>query len=196
MSEQYDDDDSDLEVRPMALPYRPLPSWLAARLLHKDEKVTWVYGPWLNPWWERNVTHPSLFLYTLAFGALLVAASALALKAKTEDMIGIGLVAGFFVIGSVIVLGIACGYFTRLVVTDRRLFIVQGYEMYRSWKIDDLPRSLIRYGARGARADSRAIDLDAVKSLLGSASDKFVQAKSILVFGKQLDQFKNRPDDR
>jgi len=40
--------------------------------------------------------------------------------------------------------GIANGYFTRLVVTNYRLLILQGYEVCRSWSIHHLPRSLIR----------------------------------------------------
>ena len=48
------------------------------------------------------------------------------------------------------VLGLCCGYFTRLVATNHRLVILQGYEMCRTWGMDDLPPSLIRHDRRKA----------------------------------------------
>src|SRR5437868_5836762 len=57
--------------------FPPLPPWLARRLLRPDERVTWVRGPRFNPWWERYVTHPALFLLALALGAACLGAARL-----------------------------------------------------------------------------------------------------------------------
>ena len=92
---------------------------------------------------------------------------------------------------SVFVLGIANAHFTRLVVTNLRLIIVQGYAVCRSWNMDELPLSLIRFGMHRDGEGGRTIDLDAVKSLFGGASDQVTDARSILAFGKQLDRIQN-----
>jgi hypothetical protein len=172
----------------------PLPPWLADRLLKGDEQVTWVVGPRFNPDWERFVTHPLLFLGALAVAAACVTTGGMA--GGTEGAVMAGLVGAAVVLASIFVLGFASGYFTRLVVTDARLFITQGYEVVRIWRLDDLPYSLVRYRRRADGAEDRAIDLDTLKSMFGSASDKFAESKTILAFGKQLDQITSRENRR
>jgi hypothetical protein len=108
----------------------------------------------------------------------------------------LALAAGGVVLGSIFVLGIFSGYFTRLVVTNFRLIILQGREVCRSWSMDDLPHSLIRFRLSRGGQPSRTVDLDAMKTLLGSASDKFAESKTILAFGKQVEQIKAREDRR
>ena len=76
------------------------------------------------------------------------------------------------------------------------LFIVQGYEVCRTWGIDDLPRSLLRFSRVGDGGRSRTVDLDALKTMLGGSSDKIVDSKAILGFGKQLDHIKARENNR
>src|SRR5262249_19736472 len=100
------------------------------------------------------------------------------------------------VFGSIFVLGITSGHFTRLVVTDHRLVILQGYEMCRSWNMNELPPSLIRFTMQRSGGGNRAIDLDTLKLMLGADSDKVVDAKTILGFGKHLDHIKARENDR
>jgi hypothetical protein len=173
--------------------FPPLPGWLADRFLRGDEKVNWVVGPKFNPSWERFVTHPALFLVALALGALFVAAGWLIGGGPGAGLAV--LAAGGIVLASIFVLGIFSGYFTRLVVTDARLLILQGYEVCSSWGIDQLPHSLVRYRMRGVDAGSLTVDLDALKTLLGTTSDKVVEAKTILAFGKKLEQIKSREQD-
>jgi hypothetical protein len=173
----------------------PLPAWLADRLLGAEEKVTWVYGPRHNPSWERYITHPALFLVAVALGAVCLVAGWLAIDSGTEVPMLPVLAAGGIVLGSVLVLAISNGYFTRLVVTSSRLVILQGYEVCRTWKIDQLPNSLLRYAMLGG-ARALAVDLDALKTVLGTASDKFCESKTILALGKRLDQIKAREDGR
>jgi hypothetical protein len=174
----------------------PLPFWLADRLLRPDEKITWVYGPRFNPSWERYATHPALFLAALAFGLFCFVASCQVAGLGSEVSVVTGLVAAAVVLASVFVLGACSGYFTRLVVTNYRLVILQGYEVCRSWRIDDLPRSLLRYRMMGGEVESRSVDLDALTTLLGTSSDKFTESKTILAFGKRLEQIKAREGDR
>ena len=187
-------DNSDSEI---ARAYPPLPSWLASRLLREDEEVAWVVGPRFNPSWERYATHPLLFLAALAAGAVAWAVGGLIAEGEREVVFGVGCAAGAIVLASIFVLGISSGYFTRLVVTDRRLLIVQGRELCRTWDINRLPRSLLRYRRLADGEDEApAIDLDALKTILGSSSDKFAEAGKILALGKRLDQIKTREDGR
>ena len=187
-NESFDD-----QPRDFARQYPPLPQWLARRLLRREEHIIWVRGPWHDPYWERYATHPFLFVVALALGAVCFASGVLIAGPFTALSI---VAAGAIVFGSVFVLALSNAYFTRLVVTNNRVFIVQGYEICRCWGIDDLPRSFIRYGRMADGARDRTVDLDAVKTLLGGASDKFAESKSILKFGKQLDRIKTREDDR
>ncbi len=185
---------------PAPEPFPPLPEWLARRLLRDDEKITWVVAPLFTPSWERYVTHPLLFVAALVLAAL-CGAVCLAAGWLTGDllseMVGLAvLLGGAIVLGSIFVLGIACGYFTRLVVTDRRLVILQGYEVRHAWDLYALPPSLLRYGPRRGREDDEpTIDLDAVKSMLGGSSTHFAESKTILAFGKELRKIKRRDGD-
>jgi hypothetical protein len=194
MSERFQRDLPDFRLPERIDVFQPLPGWLADRLLGPDEKVTWVRGPRFNPSWERYVTHPALFLLAIAMGAIAVALARLFSEEAPQLTVIAFLVAGVLVVFSVIVLGIANGYFTRLVVTSKRLVILQGYEICRSWDINWLPFSLRRYAKVGEQ-ESWTVDLDAVKSMLGG-SDKFTDAKTILSFGKQLDRITIRDKDR
>jgi hypothetical protein len=181
----------------------PLPGWLAARVLRPNEKLTWVYGPRFQPWWERHVTNPLLFVKAVAVGGLLVLAMHLRLRGVPAANVFFGtgmgpsdllllsvVIAVAIVLASIFVLGIFSGYFTRLVVTDRRLVLLQGYEVCRSWEMSSLPPSLLRYRMVGGGAEARTVNLDAVRTMLGTNSDKIVDAKTLLAFSKQLDRLK------
>jgi hypothetical protein len=195
MSERFPTDLPDFRVPDLIEIFRPLPNWLAQRLLRSNEKVTWVRGPWFNPSWERYITHPALILFVLAPGALCLAFGWLNQVDPGVLVFGAFFYFVAFGVPTIIVLGIANGYFTRLVVTNYRLVILQGYEICRSWSIDYLPPSLLRYGKRGEE-ESRTIDVDVVKTMLGGPSDKFADAKTILNFGKQLDSITLHDKDR
>ncbi len=196
MSDRFQTDAFD--ARPPTLVGRssPLPSWLARRLLRNDEQVAWVRGPRFNPSWERYVTHISLFLAALGFGVVLTATGWLFAEMWPPMVLPAVLVAAGVVLGSIILLGLCCGYFTRLVATNQRLVILQGYEVCRTWGMDDLPPSLIRDGVSEGGRRNRTVDFDAVTAMLGGSSDRFVDAKAILAFGKQLGQIKRREDGR
>jgi hypothetical protein len=196
MSDRFQTDVPAPQLPDIAESYPALPGWLADRVLRPDEKVTWVRGPQFNPSWERYVTNPVLFLLALALGAACVGVTRLIIGEWSEMMAVPILITNGLLLGSIFVLGIFSGYFTRLVVTNFRLVIVQGREVCRSWSINDLPYHLVRYGIPGARGESPSIDLDAVKTMLGGSSDKFTGAKAILSFGKQLDRIKARENDR
>jgi hypothetical protein len=172
------------------------PAWLARRLLRPGEEITLVRGPQLNPPWERYATHPLLFLVALTMGTVCVTAGRL-LAGSWSDMSPLPFMAAIgLVFGSVFVLGFSSGYFTRLVVTNYRIVLLQGYEMCRSWDIDDLPPSLIRYGLPGAEEGSRTVDLDALQTMLGSTSEHFSEQKRIRAFGKHLDGIISREKHR
>jgi hypothetical protein len=195
MSERFQNDLPDFRAPDLIEAFQHLPGWLADRLLRPDEKVTWVRGPRFNPSWECYVTHPALFLLAVAVGAAGVGLTWL-IGAEGSDLPGIAFsFAGLLVVFTVIILGISNGYFTRLVATNSRLVILQGYEICRSWDIDKLPPSLLRFGSHGEQ-DRWSIDWDAVKTMLGGSSDKFTDAKSILSLGKQLDRITLRDKDR
>lgn len=195
MSERLQNDVPDFRAPNLIEPIRYLPGWLADRLLRPDEKVTWVRGPLFNPSWERYVTHPALMLVAMVLSAVCLAVVRLVSRELTDlYVVAVGCFL-LLVIPTIIVLGIANGYFTRLVVTDLRLVILQGYEICRTWNIDQLPWALRRYRKEGEQ-ESWAIDLDAVKTMLGGSSEKFTDAKTILSFGKQLDRITTREKDR
>lgn len=198
MSERFQTDVSDFRAPILVKLFRPLPGWLADRLLKAGEKVTWVRGPRFNPAWERYVTHPALalFLLGLVLGTAIVALGCLHLDSRPDIAVYMTVAFCLVVVPSIIVLGIANGYFTRLVVTNCRLVILQGYEICRSWNIDDLPASLICYTRRGGEVQRPCIDLEAVKIMLGGSSDQFTSAKTILAFGKQLDRIQTRDGNR
>jgi hypothetical protein len=190
---RYDPADDSPPDGPRDFP--PLPAWIANRLLRPNEKVAWVRGPRLNPTWERYVTDPRMLLVVVAVGAVGVGLAALNTDWLPEALpISIGVAVGGVLL-SIAVLGFFAGYFTRLVVTDLRVVILQGVEVCRGWNIDALPRSLTRYGPRrGDEEESRSVDLDALQNLFGG-SDQFT-SKAVKAFGKQLDQIIAREDDR
>jgi hypothetical protein len=196
MFDHYPTDDYGERRFDRAAHFPPLPTWLATRILKADEQVTWVRGPRFNPSWERHVTHIRLFLAALVLGAILVAAGWLFNEMAPGAVLVCILIALAVVVGSIMVLGLCCGYFTRLVVTNSRVLILQGYEVCRCWGINQLPRSMVRYRAREDGETSPTIDLDAMKTMLGGASDHFADAKTILAFGKTLGQIKAREDGR
>lgn len=192
MSERFHNDIPDLRAPNCLQHFQPLPGWLADRLLRPGEQVEWVRGPWFNPSWECYVTHPALLLFPIAVSAMFIVPG---LRIGQDFLAASILLSILLFVGTIIVLGIANGYFTRLVVTNHRLVILQGYEICRSWSMDHLPRYLLRYRQWGD-ASSLSIDLDAVKTMLGGASDKFTDSKTILSFGKQLDSITKDVKDR
>lgn len=195
MSQLFQNHLPDFRVPDVVELFQPLPSWLAERLLRPDEKINWVRGPRFNPSWERYITHPALILVVLAPAVI---GLGLAWVGGVDSGALFAAAFLYFVavgVPTVIVLGISNGYFTRLVVTNVRLVILQGYEICRIWSIDDLPPSLLHYNKRGGEQD-RTIDLSAVKNMLGASSDKFTDAKTILSFGKQLERITLREKDR
>src|SRR5262249_34640074 len=176
-----------LKAPDISLRHPPLPLWLAQRVLHRDERIVWVYGPWHSPKWESAVTHPLLFLAALAAGAVCILLGIPLNRIWPESMVVAGMVAVALLLAAVFVLGIFSGHFTRLVVTNYRIVILQGREVCWSWQIDQLPRSLVRYAPREGETGSRTIDLDAVQIMLGGTSDKVADSKTIMSFGKDLD---------
>src|SRR5262245_36907530 len=90
----------------------PVPEWLAVRLLRPGERITWVRGPWFQPSWECYVTHPALFLFAVALGAVSVLEGRLVAGSWAEMSALPALFAIALVIGSVYVLAFASGYFT------------------------------------------------------------------------------------
>ena len=166
------------------------------KLLRRDEQIVWVAGPRFNPSWEKYVTHPLLFVAALGLGALGVGLGWL-LNGAAPALLPIGAVAAFVLFfGSIIVLGLANGYFTRLVATNFRLLMLQGYEVYRRWNIDDLPRSLVRYRRMAGGESARPSTWTPCRPCSAARRDQFVDAKSILAFSKQLGGIKRREDER
>ncbi len=170
----------------VSLPPPRLPGWLAVRLLQQGENVEWVSGPRATPRWEPFATHPLLI-----FAAATVAAAwvGLALHSvgsfeKLPPLPVLG--AGAIFVGSIFVVGGCCGYFTRLIVTNLRLMIVQGHTVRHRWSIDDLPMSMIRYRRVSGEELTRSIDLDALKTMLGGPSAEVADSKTILALGKKL----------
>src|SRR5262245_55352805 len=98
------------EPSEMLRSFPPLPRWVARRILRPGETVTWVRGPWLNPSWERFVTHPALFLVALALGAVCIALGLL-IPDEPELPVLPGVAAVGLVFGSILVLGLSNGYF-------------------------------------------------------------------------------------
>jgi hypothetical protein len=191
--DRFQPDLTNVTLPDISRPYLPLPIWIARRILRPNETITWVCGPRFNPAWERYVTHPALFLVALALGTALVAIGRLCSESWTvmPPLAVAAVMAGpALVLGSVFVLGISAAYFTRLVVTNYQLVIVQGYEVCRSWSLHELPPSLVRYGPRRIGEAERHVDLDALQTMLGNATDRFADSKTIIAFGKHLDRIK------
>jgi hypothetical protein len=199
MSERIQQGVPDLRLPHFIEQLKPLPSWLADRLLRPDEKVAWVRGPRFNPSWERYATNPVLIFVAPLVGVIFLSLVWSYFKRQSElAPLTVLVPGGFFVffLPTLFIVGIASGYFTRLVVTNFRIVILQGYEICRTWNIDDLPPSLLHYRRLDGQNQRPIIDLDAVKNMLGGSSEKFTAAKSILAFGKQLDSITTRDKNR
>jgi len=196
MSDQIHPKPADGKPLNLRVHYLPLPAWIARSLLRPGEAITFVRGPRGNPTWERYATHPALFFVAVVIGAgwCIVTRS---LVDPESGMQFVALVAaGSLTLLSVFVLGIASGHFIRLIVTNYRIVILQGQEVCRSWAMDSLPKSLLRYTLPGPDGLRKTVDLDAIQSMLGPASEQIVDANSILMFGKQLDSIKKRQDGK
>jgi hypothetical protein len=184
---------SDGPPRDVVSSFPPLPTWLRQKLLRPDEEVTWVRGPRWNPAWEQYATHPAVFLVGLGLGVLCVVAGRIVAGSWEHVSPVFPIAALVVVVGSICALGVFNGHFTRLVVTNYRIVIMQGYEVRRTWSIDALPRSLVRYVDRdGDGGEERAVDVGALQKMLGGSGDGFVEAKAVWDLGKQLDHFKKR----
>lgn len=193
MSDQYSADPFDDPLPEIALTFPPLPAWLERRVLRRGEYVTWVRGPRFSPAWERYVTHPALFLVALVLAAVCVGAGWRATGRIPPAAVAVG---GGILLAAIFVLGVFAGHFTRLVVTNERVLILQGHEVCRRWEMDQLPRSLLRYRRRAGGEERPVIDLPAVQTMLGGAQGQFADARTILSFGKHLDQIRAREDRR
>src|SRR5262249_22002948 len=137
MSEHIQGERHDVPAPDVTLKYPPLPAWLARHLLRPGEDIVLVRGPRFSPWGGRHLTHPVLFLYAVALGALFLVLGWL-ISSPTLPVAAI-VAAALLFFGSIFVLGFTAGYFTRLVVTSARIVILQGWEVRRSWGLDDLP---------------------------------------------------------
>jgi hypothetical protein len=166
-------------------------------VLQKEEEVTWVCGPRPGGFLERWFTHPLLFVVALAGAALCVGIGWLAVGGDSELLMAPVLAALLGVVGSILVLGLASGHFTRLVVTNLRIVVVQGREVCRNWSLDRLPPSLLRYRRRGPdEEEERTVDLESLKTMLAFSSDKVTDSKTILAFAKQLEKLGPRSPRR
>jgi hypothetical protein len=194
MSDRFQTDPIDAPAN-FSFVYPGLPAFLSRRLLRPDEKITWVRGPRWQPDYECYLTHPAWFLLALAVVAVSLVAGWFLSPGGVMPAWPL-IVAGVAFFGSIYVLAFFSGYFTRLVVTDSRVLIVQGYEVRRSWSVANLPRSLVRMDKRDDGEVSRTVDLDTLQTMLGGSSDGFVEAKTIWTLGKQLDQIKEREKGR
>ncbi len=208
MSDQYQPDPPESPGRPerverpeASAPPRikagpPLPEWLAKTALYPDEKPEWVRGPRYAPPWERMMTHPLAFLAAIPPAAICLAVGRIIAGEWKLLHPAFGIAAILIVFGSIIVIGFLTAYYTRLVVTDRRLLIIQGQVPIRSWGLGDLPASLLHFGrhAFGGKDAGPRIDLNKLEKMLGGGGDGVVSSDAIIKFGKQLDRIKERPD--
>jgi hypothetical protein len=173
-----------------------LPRYIARGLLRPGEEVTFVRGPRWNPKWECYMTHPAMLLFPAAIGGCWWLAARKLADADSPLQVLAPATMFILLLVCLFALGIANGYFTRLVVTNFRMVILQGCEVCRGWDINRLPKSLLRYGLPGADGLNERVNLDALKSMLGAQSDQVVDARTILAFGKNLDAIKKREDGR
>ncbi|MGF1578426.1 MAG: hypothetical protein ACFCD0_03595 [Gemmataceae bacterium] len=170
---------------------RPVPKWLASRLLRPDEEVVWATGPRHTPAIEPILTHWVLVVVGLLLGVGTVLVGLQLVNSLSRLPMWSGFTAIFLVFGSVMVVAAANGYFTRLIATNKRVFIVQGQEVCRSWGLSALPRSLVQYRMNEDGEEERSINVDALKTMLDAPGDGFAESKTILSFGKHLDRVKD-----
>src|SRR5262249_42853855 len=76
-------------------------------------------------------------------------------------------------VGGLILVGIAAGYFTRLVITNQRVMIVQGYEIRKTWRLGDLPRSLVGVKRSDGGELKRTVGMETVTTVVGGGSRQF-----------------------
>jgi hypothetical protein len=180
----------------LELSYPPLPWWLARRLLRRGEEVRFVRGPKQNPWWERYLTHPAFFLIPATVCAFWGCTWGALHDPVDQRSSFAPVVMGGIMLVTLSILAITSGHFTRLVVTNYRLFVVQGYEIRRGWDLKYLPKSLLHYSLPGSEYSRPVVNLDALQSMLGPPSEHVAGAKAILAFGKHLDAIKAREKDK
>lgn len=176
-----------------------LPAFLARRLLRKDEEVSSVRGPRWSPSFEQYVTHPLGVVAGLALAVFSVLGGGLVLGWDSPVMAGVAVFALLTAVGGLVLVGIAAGHFTRLVITNQRVMIVQGYEIRKTWRLDDLPRSLIRHRRNADGEMTKAVDMERLQTMMGGgSSDGFVEAKTIWALSKEIERTRReeRRDDR
>lgn len=187
----YDRDDGDREVGSKG---PPLPGHLARRLLRSDEEVVSVNGPRWSPSWEPFLTHPLVVLVGIALAVGAVALGGMVLGWDNLAMGGVGVFALLSSFGSLILVAFMAGWFTRLVITNQRVMIVQGYEVRKTWGLDELPRSLVRQRRNADGELTKTVDLERLNTMMGGSSDGFVEAKTIWALSKEIDR--SRREDR
>ena len=192
MSDRYYDDRTDrydAPPRDVAIDRGRLPGWLARRLLRADEEIQSVRGPRHCPAWEPFLTHPGVVLVGLALAVAIVAIGALVLGSFDDKLMGVPCVLALLsAVGGLLVVGATAGYFTRLVITNQRVMIVQGYEVRRTWRLDDLPRSLVRQRRGDDGEWTRTVDMERLQTMMGGGSEQFTDAKTIWALGKEIDR--------
>jgi hypothetical protein len=73
--------------------------------------------------------------------------------------------------------------------------IVQGYETRKTWRLEDLPRSLVRLTRGDDGEVSRTVDMEKLSTMMGGASSgHFAEAKTIWALSKEIDRA--RREDR
>jgi hypothetical protein len=198
MSDRYHGDRPDrydAPPREVAINRGRLPGWLARRLLRADEEIQSVRGPRHCPSWEPFLTHPGVVVVGLALAVAIIAVGGLALGSFGDPLMAVPCVLAFLsMVGGLVVVGITAGYFTRLVITNQRVMIVQGYEIRKTWRLEDLPRSLVRMSRTDDGELKRTVDMDTLQTMMGG-SDQFAEAKTIWALGKEIDRIK-REDRR
>jgi len=193
MTERFHDRPPEPAV-PVA-PSLPLPEWLARRILEPGETIALVRGPTGKWWLEPYLTHPLASLAGAIPAAVAITVGRMIVPSWRDLPPAAGIVAVLFVFASVFVVGLLAGYFTRLVVTDRRLLILQGREIWSSRGIDELPPFLVRRMRDPDGRERRAIDIVTLDSMLGSSNTGIVDSDTILTLGKKIDKLKERRDD-
>jgi hypothetical protein len=199
-TERFDPDDrddsrrDDPPRREAARKGPPLPAFLARRLLRKGEEVASVRGPRSSPVWEPYLTHPAAVAVGFAAAVVIFLVGGLAVDWDGQLMAAPGIAAVVVAGGGLALVAVAAGYFTRLVVTSQRVLIVQGYEVRKTWTLDQLPRSLVRHDRNADGELTKTVDMEKLQTMLGGSADGIVEAKSIWALGKEIER--TRREDR